>query len=117
MRFNAKALRDKDFLTRLDFHVPVEGHVAAAVNARLIAGAFTFVEILWVDDAHRGKGLGSALLTHVEEETKRRGGTLIYLDTYSFQAPKFYEKLGYRVFGTLDEIVPGHAKYFLSKTL
>ncbi|MDB5536981.1 MAG: Acetyltransferase family protein, partial [Devosia sp.] len=41
----------------------------------------------------------------------------IWLDTFSFQARPFYEKLGYSVFGTIPDYPPGGARYFLSKTL
>jgi hypothetical protein len=39
------------------------------------------------------------------------------LETYSFQARPFYERLGYEVFTTIDEYPPGHAKFFLKKAL
>jgi len=35
------------------------------------------------------------------------------LDTYSFQALEFYERLGYAVFGTLDNYPPGQKRIFL----
>jgi hypothetical protein len=39
------------------------------------------------------------------------------LETHSFQARPFYEKCGYKVFGTLEDYPPGHAKFFLRKRL
>ena len=39
-----------------------------------------------------------------------------HLDTFSFQAPDFYKKLGYRVFGAID-YPPDHRRFFLQKRL
>jgi hypothetical protein len=41
----------------------------------------------------------------------------VWLDTYSFQARGFYERLGYTVFGTINDYPPGHSRFFLTKTL
>ena len=43
--------------------------------------------------------------------------TGIWLDTFSFQARRFYEKLGYVVFGELPDYPAGHSRYFLQKRL
>jgi hypothetical protein len=41
----------------------------------------------------------------------------VFLDTFSFQAPGFYQKLGYRVFGELVDFPPGHTRQYLTKRL
>lgn len=73
------------------------------------------VDILWVEDACRGQGIGQALMARAETEAKRRGCEHAHLETHAFQAPRFYEKLGYRIFGELDDFPPGHKKYWLVK--
>jgi hypothetical protein len=40
---------------------------------------------------------------------------ILWLDTFSFQARPFYEKLGYEVFGQLEDYPRGHSRYFLQK--
>ena len=76
-----------------------------------------FVAAFWVADEFRRKGFGSKLMTAAEKEAKRRGVTNIYLDTFSFQAPGFYRKLGYREFGRLKGFPAGHYRSFLTKAL
>ncbi|MFZ6029164.1 MAG: GNAT family N-acetyltransferase [Chloroflexota bacterium] len=76
-----------------------------------------YINLLWIQDALRGRGYGHRLLTLAEEEARRRGAKNAYLDTFSFQAPKFYEQHGYRVFGELKDFPPGHQRYYLTKQL
>ncbi len=75
------------------------------------------VDLLWVADAARGRGLGSALLHAAEAESRARDSLGIYLDSFDFQAPAFYQKLGFTVFGVLDDYPPGNRQTYLSKRL
>ena len=75
------------------------------------------IDLLWVQEELRGRGYGHRLLALAEEEARRRGATNAHLDTFSFQAPDFYERHGYRVFGELEEFPPGHRRYYLTKQL
>jgi hypothetical protein len=52
-----------------------------------------------------------------EIEARRRGCRNAYLDTFSYQAPQFYERLGYVAFGTLQDYPPGHQRVFMNKQL
>jgi ribosomal protein S18 acetylase RimI-like enzyme len=74
-----------------------------------------FVSHLWVHESLRGGGLGHKLLARAEAEAAARGCRNAHVDTFSFQAPGFYESLGYEVFGTLDDYPPGHSRCFLQK--
>jgi GNAT superfamily N-acetyltransferase len=78
-------------------------------------GRSMHIEALWVDEAHRGGGHGSKLMTAIEDYAAAHGHPLIYLETTSFQALPFYEGLGYRVCGQLPEIAKGHTLFFLCK--
>jgi GNAT superfamily N-acetyltransferase len=75
------------------------------------------LEMLFVPEAMRGQGVGSALLASAETEARNRGCIGIYVDTFSFQAAPFYEKLGFSSFGVLDDCPPGHQRLFLHKRL
>lgn len=76
-----------------------------------------FVAHLWVAQSLRGGGWGRRLMEEMEAAAVRRGCRAAHLDTFSFQALGFYEKLGYRRFGTLPDYPPGESRYFLCKEL
>lgn len=73
------------------------------------------VELLYVPEVLRGQGLGEAMMRRAEAVARARGCIGIWLDTYDFQAPGFYAKLGFERFGTLDDIPPGRQRIFMRK--
>jgi GNAT superfamily N-acetyltransferase len=73
-----------------------------------------FVELLFVPEALRGRGLGAARLQQAEAEARARG-VGAWLDTFSDEAKQFYLKNGYRVFGEIADYPPGNTRFFLSK--
>jgi GNAT superfamily N-acetyltransferase len=75
-----------------------------------------FVRYLWVSDALRGQGVGRKLMGEAEGRALERGCHSAYVDTFSFQAPGFYRKLGFESFGELDWSTD-HKRYFLQKRL
>ncbi|HEX4112388.1 MAG TPA: GNAT family N-acetyltransferase [Stellaceae bacterium] len=74
-----------------------------------------YIELFWLPEALRRQGHGSKLMELAEAEAKRRGCVGMYLNTASFQAPKFYPKLGFKVFAVVDDFPPGHKNYYLIK--
>lgn len=72
---------------------------------------------LWVHERERGHGLGSRLMALFEQETGRRGCELVYLTTFSFQAPDFYARLGYHVVLETRGFTGGIVKFTMHKTL
>ena len=101
----ALALRDPETGT------PVGGLTARIGYSRM------FVELLYVPDTLRGQGLGEQLMRQAEALARESGCTGIWLDTFSFQAPGFYKKLGYDEFGILTDYPPGFTRHYLHKTL
>lgn len=91
--------------------------VIAGIHAVVYTWKILFVDKLYVDNAYRGKDLGSFLLKKVENDAKAVGAKLAHLDTFDFQAKGFYEKQGYQVFGVLDDCPEGHKRYYLKKVL
>ena|SRR5271165_2702321 len=76
-----------------------------------------FVRWLWVSEPRRRKGWGRKLIQAAEAEARKRGVSNVYVDTFSFQAPGFYEKLGYREFGRLKQFPAEQDRIWMSKAL
>ena len=97
--------------------------VFARDRERVVAGlggetycGWLFSRYLWVSDALRGRGIGRQLMGAAEGRAVERGCHSAWVDTFSFQAPEFYQKLGYATFGELD-YPPDFKRVFLQKRL
>jgi GNAT superfamily N-acetyltransferase len=77
----------------------------------------SYIELLWLAARARGTGIGSRLIKEAERHARRRGSRLIHLNTFSFQAPGFYEKQGYRRFGGMSGSPRGEQRHFYVKRL
>jgi len=75
------------------------------------------LQYLWVDELHRGKGLGLTLLDKIEHLALSRNLLGIHLDTFEFQAKEFYEKAGYIAFGEIKDHPKGYNRYFMLKKI
>ncbi len=71
------------------------------------------IEYLWVHESQRGKKLGSQMMKAAEDEAINRGCIGSTLDTFSFQAPGFYKKLGYSIVGGLSGYSGEHQRHYL----
>ena len=115
-KFNDKAVGG-------DGHAPlniVEYDESGNIIAGILGGTYwgwMYVDILWVREDHRKRGIGSRLLAAAECEASLRGCHHVHLDTMSWQAPEFYKKRGYEVIGILPDIPKGNQKYLLIKAL
>ena len=96
----------------------------ATVAGSMVGGAIGYatwgwlaIDVLWVDKDHRGQDLGRRLVEALEKEGMKRGCHSVHTDTFSFQAPQFYSKLGYEEFGRLEGFVNGQTRFFLRKQL
>jgi len=115
-----------DNMTKIEHH---DDEIALAIFLRdeeedLLAGisgslwgATLEIHCLWVSERLRHRGIGSRLVLALEQEAAGRGGSTAITNTFSFQAPEFYAKLGYETFG----VIPGYGnrfqKHFLRKSL
>ena len=75
------------------------------------------IRIVWIAEPNRGLGLGTELLRAAESEARRRGCRSIILSTHSFQAPGFYESLGFESVATVEGCPAGHAHIVMVKRL
>jgi ribosomal protein S18 acetylase RimI-like enzyme len=96
--------------------------VFARRDGAVVAGLFAYtlwdwleIRHLWVAEGLRRRGLGRRLMVAAEREARLRGCDHAHVDTFTFQAVPFYERLGYSVFGRLEGYPAGHARVFLVK--
>ncbi len=93
---------------------------AGAVEGGLWARSvydWLFVELLAVPARLRGQGMGTRLMRRAEAVARERGCAGVWLDTFCFQAPGFYARLGYEPFGTLEDHPRGGRRVFLARRL
>jgi N-acetylglutamate synthase-like GNAT family acetyltransferase len=93
------------------------GAIAGGVFGKYGSFGWLYISALWVSETVRENGHGTRLMNNIEQEARKNGCTNAYLDTFSFQAPEFYKKLGYTVFGELEDFPAGHSRIFMRKTL
>jgi GNAT superfamily N-acetyltransferase len=105
-----------------DFH-PLAIFLSHPETAETLGGlwgwtsfSFLHIDLLYIPESMRRAGLGRRLVNQAEEEAIQRGCHGAWLDTFSFQARGFYERLGYTVFGSIEDYPPGHSRFFLKKT-
>ncbi|MFC4810384.1 tetratricopeptide repeat protein [Paenibacillus sp. GCM10023250] len=98
--------------------------VQREADGRIIGGVLSVccwnwleIDILWVDDAYRGRGVGSALLEAAEREARKRDCAFVKLNTFSFQAPAFYARHGYAELAVIEDAPAGHRHYYFIKPL
>jgi len=75
------------------------------------------LEMLFVTATMRRQGAGSALIALAETEARARGCIGLQVETFGFHAGPFCERLGFSLFGVLDDSPPGHQRLFFQKRL
>ncbi|MFJ4976527.1 GNAT family N-acetyltransferase [Streptomyces coeruleorubidus] len=80
-------------------------------------GSLCSVDLLWVRADQRHAGWGGRLMHAAEEEAVRRGCTDMVVSTYSFQAPGFYPRLGFRERARIEGVPGGHEDVCFHKRL
>jgi GNAT superfamily N-acetyltransferase len=114
--FNVRIAGEEGF-QRLCFVIYAPDQSIAGGVIGEVFWSWLYVSLMFVKEELRGRGYGHRLLTLIEAEACKHGARNVFLDTFSFQAPDFYEKHGYRVFGELPDFPPGFTRYYLTKPL
>lgn len=102
--------------TPIEAYAVEDGQVIGGITGHTVWN-WLKIDILWIDERHRGRGVGSRLLETLEAEAIQRGCTRAKLSTFSFQAPRFYPKHGYDVAGLIEGHPPGANDYTFVKDL
>ena len=95
---------------------PSTGETLGGAVGRTSLGLL-FVDIFYLPQRLRGSGLGRRVLAMAEEEGRKRGCRAGMLYTISFQAPGFYQRHGWRIFGEIPCDPPGTSRIFMTKDL
>jgi len=93
---------------------PASGKTMGGLWGR-IGYDWLFVELLVIPEGFRGQDLGTRILTQAEDIARKHNCLGAWLDTFAFQAPGFYKKLGYEIFGTIEDHPRGLRRFFLKK--
>jgi ribosomal protein S18 acetylase RimI-like enzyme len=108
----------------LDIPTPDISLVLKDKNGNIVGGVITsmlfgvmHLEVLWIDEKYRGLGLGRDLVLKAERIGKEKGYSTSQTWSFSFQAPEFYQSIGYKVLGIFDGYIDGITEYVLMKRL
>lgn len=74
--------------------------VVGVLRYSLFWQSIPFLDLMYLDEAYRGKGYGRQMMAQWEQDMKRGGFSHCMLSTQADESGKFfYEKLGYRQIG------------------
>lgn len=90
--------------------------MAGGIIGKIFLG-WLHADLVWVDEAHRRRGIGTRLMRLAEEQAKAAGLSGIEVWTQSWQAPEFYRRLGYEEFAVIDDFLPGRKRHAFRKRL
>ena len=91
-------------------------HLTGVLTADILWD-WMYIDELWVDKNHRGEGIGKELMGKAEEYAVSQSLTGLWLWTQSWQAPKFYEQLGYEEFTRFTDFPKGHYRIGFRKQI
>lgn len=93
------------------------GNIIGGIEAHYFA-KWIHIEYLWIEEQYRGKDYGTKLIAETEKKGIELGCNMITVGTFSFQAPEFYLKNGFEVFGKLDDNPEeGMTRFYYKKRL
>ena len=110
------AKRERSENVPLGIFVEENGKKLAGLTGEIF-GNWLMIKYLFVDESLRGRGVGRSLMERAEAEARERGAKYAFVDTFSFQAPGFYKKLGYKEVFTLTEYPYTGSRTYFTKEL
>ena len=114
VRFNERHFESRTHASIAESARNEKGAIVGGAAGHLYVDCF-FLDLLWVEEAYRGRGIGTALLGAIERQARGIGSTKALLDTFDFQAAPFYERRGYVEEGRLVGMVGGHDRIVMTK--
>lgn len=112
---NEKMGQKKENFNKLAFSLIKNGETIGGITGTINYECF-HINGLAVDKSHQGKDYGTELIRAIESAAVENGAKLITVSTLSFQALSFYQKMGYEIFGELENCpFENSTKYYLKK--
>ncbi len=115
-RWNMRVTGVEDFHQVAIFLRDDAGEIRGGITGGIWAGWLHIVG-LWVDEALRGRGLGTRLLLAAEAEALAHGAHDAFLETHTFQAPGLYRRHGYQTIAEIEDYPPGESQLIMRKSL
>jgi len=98
--------------------------VFAKDDTQIIGGALVwehsdalYIDVLWCDENYRKQGVGTKIITMIDDVAKNKGLPKIFVDTYEFQAQVYYEKHGFSCIGTIPKYLKDYNRIFMRKDI
>lgn len=116
-KFNASATPDVASAEELTVRMEDDGELIAGVSG-WTWGKAAGIGMTWVRENQRGTGIGASLLAAFENEARGRGCTHVFVTSFTFQAPGFYQRLGYEEIFRWESVpTPGRDDVHMRKEL
>lgn len=91
-----------------------DGTTIGGLSGHTIRG-WLYIDMVFVPEVARGKGLATRLFSIAETEAVARGCRAAWMDTVNPNALRLYLELGYRICGELPDFAEGLSCFFLEK--
>ena len=112
--FNAQIIREKSS----------HFSVFAKDFAQIIGGALIwehsdalYIDVLWCNEQYRKQGIGTQIISKIDDVAKNKSLPKIFVDTYEFQAQAFYEKHGFYCIGNIPKYLKNYDRIFMRKDI
>lgn len=100
----------------ISFEIFKEQEFVGAIIVQLFWGQL-HIKYLYVEKPYRGQGIACELMKHACEFGKLRGCHFAFVETMSFQAPEFYQKMGFKIEFSRSGYSKNTTLYYLKKNL
>lgn len=116
-KFNTAATPGVAVADELTVRIEEDGELVAGVSG-WTWGQAAGIAMTWVREGQRGTGIGASLLEAFESGAKARGCTHVFVTSFTFQAPAFYQRLGYEEIFRWESVpTPGRDDVHMRKRL
>ena len=121
-RYNVKHCKYMEEHSSYAHNDKIHANFGIFVDDKCLGGAVGYILFGWymltdfcIDESLRGQGYGEKIIRKIEQFAKDNNCIGVQMDTWNFQAPEFYKKLGYTVWGEFKDCPPGTTHYYLYK--